>query len=108
MNPRSSFHVIFWKSKKKKKNLNSFFASAENVLRENTIKSQYEGRISNLERELEEARQNATAASVGDMKQVLERLQKENAELQAKVSFQIFVRCSFFFFFFEISFRCII
>ncbi|CAE1241745.1 TPR [Acanthosepion pharaonis] len=60
-------------------------AKIENVLRENTIKSQYEGRISNLERELEEARQNATAASVGDMKQVLERLQKENAELQAKV-----------------------
>ncbi|XP_014791097.1 nucleoprotein TPR isoform X3 [Octopus bimaculoides] len=57
-------------------------AKTESVMRENSIKSQYESRINSLERELEEARRAVSAApAAGDLKQI----QKENAELQAKV-----------------------
>ncbi|GAB1608232.1 nucleoprotein TPR-like [Argonauta hians] len=66
--------------KKQVENLDK--VKTESVLRENSIKSQYESRLSNLERELEEARRAVSAApAAGDLKQI----QKENAELQAKV-----------------------
>lgn len=54
------------------------------------LKSQFEDKIKNIEKDLSEARQQASASSnVPELKDMIEKLKAENADLQTKV-YQLF------------------
>ncbi|XP_046561474.1 LOW QUALITY PROTEIN: nucleoprotein TPR-like [Haliotis rubra] len=57
----------------------------EQDLRQGMLKSQFEGRISRLEKELQDAR-GGQGPGLADLQQQLDRVQRENTELQAKIA----------------------
>lgn len=58
-----------------------------------SVKSQYDQQVTQLQRDLEEARRGAAAAAgpAEQLQQEKERLASENAELQSKVSWVAFL-----------------
>ncbi|XP_067679171.1 nucleoprotein TPR-like isoform X3 [Haliotis asinina] len=60
-------------------------SNKEQDLRQGMLKSQFEGRISRLEKELQDAR-GGQGPGLADLQQQLDRVQRENTELQAKIA----------------------
>ncbi|XP_048255424.1 nucleoprotein TPR-like isoform X4 [Haliotis rufescens] len=60
-------------------------SNKEQDLRQGMLKSQFEGRISRLEKELQDAR-GGQGPGLAELQQQLDRVQRENTELQAKIA----------------------